>query len=315
MTDKRLRTVFMGTPDFALPSLQRLFEYCDVCAVFCQPDKACGRGNKVIYGPVKGFALQNNIRICQPETFKNECCKELISELDPELIVVAAYGKILPEYVLNHPKYGCINVHGSLLPKYRGASPIQYAVLNGDKQTGITIMKMAKGIDSGDIISQVKTDIGEYETAGELFCRLSVLGADCLINTIQDIIDGHAVFMPQNDSESTHVSVITKQMGRLDFNDTAEHIKCKVYGLNPWPSAYIEADSSVIKLHRVLFGSTTEAPPGIVVSIGKKGIEVACGDKRTIIITEIQRFGKKKMDAYSFSLGVKITEGMSIYSL
>ena len=315
MTNNKLKIVFMGTPDFALPSLERLYELYDITAVFCKPDKASGRGNKIVFGPVKEFALHHGIRVCQPETFKDECCKELLSELDPELIVVAAYGKILPEYVLNYPKYGCINVHGSLLPKYRGASPIQCAVLNGDRQTGITIMKMAKGLDSGDIISQTVTDIGKYETAGELFDRLSVLGADCLIETIGNIINNTAVYTPQNDADSTYVSVITKQMGAVDFNMSAASIKNKVYGLNPWPSAYIETNSGTLKLHRVLLGQKTDKPHGTVISVDKKGIEVACGDNMTVVITEIQRLGKKKMDAYSFSLGVKINPGMSIYSL
>ena len=312
---KKIRVVFMGTPDFALPSLKSLYEAADVAAVFCQPDKVSGRGNKIVFGPVKEFALQHDIRICQPETFKNGACEGLLKELDPELIVVAAYGKILPEYVLNYPKYGCINVHGSLLPKYRGASPIQYAILNGDTHTGITIMKMAKGVDSGDIISQVSTEIGEYETAGELFDRLSKLGADCLMRTIENIVEGTAVYTPQNDAESTHVSMITKQMGLIDFNDTSKSIKCKVYGLNPWPCAYIETKSGILKIHRVVFGKNTDKAPGTVVSIDKNGIEVACKDNKTVIITEIQRLGKKKMDAYSFSLGVKIKADDSIYSL
>ena len=312
---QKLRIVFMGTPDFALPSLEQLYKTYDIRAVFCQPDKVNGRGNKVIFGPVKEYAVKNGIRVCQPETFKNGCCMQLIKELNPQLIVVAAYGKLLPEYILSYPQFGCINVHGSLLPKYRGASPIQYAVLNGEKETGITIMKMDAGLDSGDIISQAKIQIGEYETAGELFDRLSQLGAQLLLHTIDSIIKGTASYTPQNEKDSTYASMITKKMGCIDFSDNAKIIKQKVYGLNPWPSAYVETQSGCLKLHRVLLGGKTDCSPGYIVSVNKNGIESACGDKNTVVVTEIQRIGKKKMNAYAFSLGAEIRPGMSIYSL
>ena len=312
---QKLNVVFMGTPDFALPSLSALYQHHNVVAVFCQPDKANARGNKVIYGPVKEFALNNNIPVYQPDTFKNESCKPIIEELSPDIIVVAAYGKILPEYVLNYPKYGCINVHGSLLPKYRGASPIQASVLNGDSVTGNTIMFMSKGLDTGDIILQHELEIGQYETAGELFDRMSVHGAECLIEAIDKIIDGTATRTPQNESESSHVGFISKEMGKLDFSLSAFEIKCKVYGLNPWPSAYIENENSFYKIHKVVMGNKTNKPCGTVIGVSKLGIEVACGDNNSIIITEIQKQGKRKMDAYSFTLGHTISEGQSIYSL
>ena len=309
---EKIKIAFMGTPDFALPSLRRLSEIYDVCAVFCQPDKPCGRGKKIIAGPVKEFALQNGIRVCQPDSFKDYCCGDLLKSIDPELIVVAAYGKILPEYVLNYPKYGCINVHGSLLPKYRGASPIQSAILNGDKRTGVTIMKMAKGLDTGDIISQVSTDIGMYETAGELFDRLSVLGADCLENTIRDIVSGRASYTPQNENESSYASMITKQMGLIDFNNDAEKIKCQVCALNPWPLAFINSETDIIKVYTVVIGSDTDASPGTIISITRKGIEIACGNKKSIILTQVQKTGKRQMDAFSFSLGAKLKTVMKI---
>ncbi len=312
---QKLNVVFMGTPDFALPSLTALFNKHNVVAVFCQPDKANARGNKVIYGPVKEFAISNNIPVYQPDTFKNDSCKQIIEELNPDIIVVAAYGKILPEYVLNFPKYGCINVHGSLLPKYRGASPIQASVLNGDKVTGNTIMYMSKGLDCGDIILQQPLEIGEYETAGELFDRMSKQGADCLIEAIEKIVNGTATRTPQNDSESSHVGFISKDMGKLDFSNSAFEIKCKVYGLNPWPSAYIENQNGFYKIHKVLMGNKTNKPEGTIIGVSKLGIEVACGDNNSVIITEIQKQGKRKMDAYSFTLGHTISEGQSIYSL
>lgn len=312
---QKLKVLFMGTPDFALPSLELLYEKHDVVAVICQPDKINGRGNKVTFGPVKEFAVNHGVPVYQPETFKDNACAELLRELDPQLIVVAAYGKILPEYVLNYPEYGCINVHGSLLPKYRGASPIQASVLNGDKTTGVTIMYMAKGLDSGDIILARETQIDEYETAGELFDRMSVLGAQCLDDAINAMVDGTATRTPQNEAESTHVSMIKKEMGRLDFSQPSCTVKCKVYGLNPWPSAYIESKNGVFKVHKVIYGGDTAEPHGTVLSVTKQGIEVACGDGKTVIITEIQKQGKRKMDAYSFTLGHTIPVGGSIYSL
>lgn len=300
----KLRVLFMGTPDFALPPLKKLNETYDVCAVFCQPDKVCGRGNKIIFGPVKQYAVDNGIPVYQPDTFKNGACDELIKTLDPQIIVVAAYGKILPKFVLDYPKYKCINIHGSLLPKYRGASPIQASILNGDKITGITVMKMAEGLDSGDIILQNELEIGEYETAGELFDRMSELGAESVIEAIESIVNNSAVYTPQNDAESTHVSMINKTMGKLDFSLPSEKIKRLVYGLNPWPSAFIETQSGIVKIHRVVMGRSTDKPHGSIISIDKSGIEVACGDNNTVVITEIQKQGKKKMDAYSFSLGL-----------
>lgn len=312
----KLRVLFMGTPDFAVPSLKLLHSKYNVVAVICQPDKVNGRGNKVTFGPVKEFAIRSGIEVYQPETFKDNACLDLIKELDPELIVVAAYGKILPEYVLNYAKYGCINVHGSLLPKYRGASPIQAAVLNGDKETGITIMHMSKGLDCGDIILSKNTEIGVYETAGELFDRLSEMGAECLDDAITQIVNGTATRTPQDDMQSSYVSMIKKEMGELDFSISASEIKNKVYGLNPWPTAFINTNSGMIKIFKVVFGNDIKnVPPATVVSVSKSGIEVACGDGKSVIITELQKQGKKRMDAYSFSLGHTILEGTEIYSI
>lgn len=310
----KLKIIFMGTPDFAVPSLTKLFKSHDVKAVFCQPDKINGRGNKINYCAVKEYSLEHGIPIYQPETLKNDACIDILNEYKPDLIVVAAYGKILPRYVLDYPKFGCINVHGSLLPKYRGASPIQAAVLNGDEVTGISIMYMAEGLDTGDIIHQEKVQVGKYETAGELFDRMSVLGASALLKAIDMIVDGSVIRTPQNDSESSHVSMIDKSFGKLDFSMSSTQIKQLVYGLNPWPSAYLDNGNGIIKIHRVEFGNETNYDSGKIVSVTKKGIEVACGDGKTLIITEIQRQGKKKMDAYSYSLGTRIEIGMSINS-
>ncbi len=313
--NNKLRVLFMGTPDFALPSLEMLYDKFNICAVFCQPDKVNARGNKVLFSPIKEFAIQHNIPVCQPETLKDKTCLQLLKSFDPEIIVVAAYGKILPKYILDYPKFGCVNVHGSLLPKYRGASPIQASILNGDDQTGITIMKMGVGLDDGDIILQRMIKIGEYETAGELFDRMSVLGAEVLSDAIDGIINGTAQYVPQDENLSSHVSMINKSMGKLDFSQSSKQIKRLVYGLNPWPSAFVEVSSGIIKIHKVIKGNVTDRKPGTFVSITKNGIEIACGDNNTVIITEIQKQGKKKMDAYSFSLGIKINVDSSIYDL
>ena len=310
MTD--LKVVFMGTPDFALPSLKMLATEYNVVGVFCQPDKINGRGNKVTFGPVKEYSIDNSIPVYQPTTFKDNSCLDIIHSLTPDIIVVAAYGKILPNYVLEYPKYGCINVHGSLLPKYRGASPIQSAVMNGDKKTGITIMHMAEQLDAGDIILSEETCIGEYETAGELFDRLSELGAVCLKKAIESIVDGTATRTPQDHSLSSHVTMFTKDMGLIDFSQSSSQIKSKVYALNPWPSAYIESTFGLLKIHRVIIGEATTSSAGTILSVSKKGIEVACGDGVSVFITEIQKQGKRKMDAYSFSLGCKLPIGKSI---
>lgn len=310
-----LKVVFMGTPDFAVPSLRAINEKYGVQAVFCQPDKAVGRGNKIKFCPVKEYALQNNIPVHQPETFKNYACLEILEEYKPDIIVVAAYGKILPTYVLDYCKYGCINIHGSLLPKYRGASPIQYAVLNGDAKSGITIMKMGEGLDTGDIILQSEIDIAEYETSGELFDRMSNLSVKTVLEAIDLIISGNATYTKQDDSLASHVSMITKEMATLDFTKSSNEIIRLIYGMNPWPSAYFLTTDGPFKIHKAIYGNDTDFEPSKIISLSKLGIEVACGDGKSIIITELQKPGKKKMDAHSFILGSKIIVGDSIYSV
>lgn len=310
-----LNIVFMGTPDFALPSLEVLYGKYNISAVFCQPDKATGRGNKVKFGPVKQFAVDHGIPVYQPDTFKNNACLEILEKHNPDLIVVAAYGKILPKYVLDYPKYNCVNIHGSLLPKYRGASPIQSSVLNGDKETGITIMRMSEGLDTGDIITQKAISIREYETADELFDRMSFLGAECIVDAIDLIINGKATYTKQDESLSSHVTMITKEMGKLDFSKDSDSVINLIHGLNSWPSAYVNASCGAIKIHRAIKGNETNFDAGTVVSVSKLGIEVACGDGKTVIITELQKPGKKKTDAYAFTLGFKIEQGTSIYSI
>ena len=220
-----MKILYMGTPDFAVPSLLKLIENkYEICGVLTQPDKPKGRGHKLTPPPVKECAIAHNIPVFQPETLKNEAFSEELKALNPDIIVVAAYGKILPSYILDYPKYGCINIHGSILPKYRGAAPIQRAVIDGEKETGITIQLMNEGIDTGDIIYIEKTPIGENETAGELFDRLALIGADVLIKTLDKIKDKSITRTPQNHDEATYAKMLDKETGKIDWTKSAKEI-------------------------------------------------------------------------------------------
>ena len=310
--NEKLNVVFMGTPDFGIPSVQMLMNKHNLIGVFCQPDKINGRNNLVTFCPIKQFAVDNNIPVYQPTTFKDNACVDILQELNPDIIVVAAYGKILPKYVLDFPKYGCINIHGSLLPAYRGASPIQSSILNGDKITGISIIEMVEEMDAGDILYQKEIEIGEYETAEELFDKMSVLGRDCLEDVMSDIMNrNHIMKEPQDTNLVTFTHKISKEKGLIDFKTmTAQEIKNLVYGLNSWPSAYIVSNDITYKIHRVVFGKKDMIEnAGKIVEISKDGIEVVCGDGNTLIITEIQKQGKKKMDGYTFSNGQHLKVG------
>ena len=297
-----MRIIFMGTPDFAVPSLRKLIEKGhSIEAVFTQPDKPKGRGHKMQMSPVKELALENNIPVYQPVTLRNnEEALNLIKDIDPDMIVVAAYGKILPEAVLNAPKFGCINVHGSLLPKYRGAAPIQWSVLNGDKVTGVTSMYMGLGIDTGDMISKREMIIGENETAGELFDRMSLVGAELLVDTIPEIESGKAERVAQNEAESTHAPMINKEMGNVNWNESADKIFNLIRGLNPWPCAYSSLDRKKMKI----FSSTViekSGEPGKAFVYDNK-LAVYCGEK-ALVLLEIQPDNGKRMNSQSYLLG------------
>lgn len=295
-----MRIVFMGTPDFAVPSLNALLERGhEVAAVYTQPDKPKGRGHKLLPPPVKETALMHNIEVRQPATFKNnEDEIAYLKALAPELIVVAAYGKLLPPSVLNIPPRGCINVHGSLLPKYRGAAPIQWAVLNGDKTAGVTIMQMAEGMDTGDMLTKAETPVGEDETAGELFDRLMVLGAELLVNTI-DRLDTITP-QPQNDAEATHAPMIRKEMGVIDWTQPAQHVHNLVRGLNPWPSAFFTLGGKRIKLHKTKVVSGKGEPGEVAVIDGE--MAVYCGENAVQLI-EIQPENGKRMRGSDYLRG------------
>lgn len=304
-----MKIIYMGTPDFAVPALKALAssEH-DVCAVFTQPDKP--RGRKMILTPpdVKLCAQSLDIPVYQPESMKNGDALEIIDKYNPDVIVVAAYGKILPKAVLDAPKYGCVNIHGSLLPKYRGAAPIQQSVLNGDKVTGITTMLMDVGLDTGDILLTEETEIGENETSGELFDRLAVLGGELILKTLSALEKGEITPKKQDESLATHTSKIDKSLCPIDFSKSAFEVHNKVRGLNPWPVATTKICEKNVKVY-----STRLCPKsgrsGEVLST--KPLVVACGEK-SVEILELQPEGKKRMTAYAFLAGHKLEIGDTI---
>lgn len=300
-----MRIVFMGTPDFAAASLKKLIDKkYDIAGVFTQPDKPRDRGMKLSYSPVKELALENNIPVYQPTRLRDGTATELIKSLDPDILVVVAYGRILPDDMLEVPKYGAINVHASLLPKYRGAAPIQWAVLNGDKITGVTTMYLASEMDTGDIIYTTETEIGEFETSGELFDRLMIMGAELLDRTLRDIEAGTAPRTPQDHSKASYVKMLDKSLSPIEWAKTPREVIKQIYGLQPWPVATAELDGKVFKIYSAEYTQNkTDKAPGSVVSAGKKGIEIACLDGETVLITELQSAGKKRMKASDYLLG------------
>lgn len=295
----------MGTPDFASASLEALLNNrFDVTAVFTQPDKPRGRGMEVSFCDVKKVALAHDLPVYQPTTLRTEEATELIRELNPDILVVVAYGKLIPDDILAIPRYGAVNVHGSLLPKYRGAAPIQWAVLNGDDITGITTMYLASKMDCGDIIYQAETKIGEYETSGELFDRLKDMGADLLIKTLNDIESGTAPRIPQNDEDASVVHMLDKSICPIDFTATSRQVIKKIYGLQPWPVAVADIGGNDLKIFKAEYtGHRFDKTPGTVVSADNNGIEIVCGDGMSILITEVQASGKKRMPASDYLRG------------
>ena len=243
-----MKIVFMGTPDFSVPALEELAKVHQVAAVVTQQDRPKGRGHKMQYTPVKEKALELNIPVYQPEKVKNPEFVDILREINPDVIVVIAFGQILSKEILDLPKYGCINVHASLLPKYRGAAPIQWAVLDGEEKTGITTMYMEKGLDTGDMIDKAEVVLDEKETAGSLHDKLMVLGADLLLETLKKLEDGTAVRKKQNDEESCYAKMLSKDMGQIDFTKDAKEIECLIRGMNPWPSAYNFYNGKTLKI-------------------------------------------------------------------
>ena len=299
-----MRILFMGTPEFAVASLRRLVEDGhEICGVFTQPDKPKNRGHKLTFSPVKEYALTQNLPVYQPLKMRDGEAEALVKQLAPELIVVAAYGKILPEEILNTPPYGSINVHSSLLPKYRGAAPINWAILDGEAETGVSIMYMAKELAAGDVILQKTTPIGEQEDAQALTARLAELGAQALSEAVEALRNGTASRTPQDASRQTYASMLSREMSPIDWNRTARQINCQVRGLIPWPCATTELAGQRFKIYETALGRETAAAPGTVLSAGKQGIEVACGDGRSLYLTQLQAEGGKRMAAAAYLLG------------
>lgn len=307
-----MRIVFMGTPDFAVPCLEKLISSGhNVVGVFTQPDKPVGRKQILTPPDVKVCAEKYNIPVYQPEKIKGSNTPEIIKELQPDVIVVVAYGKILPKEILTSAPYGCINVHASLLPLYRGAAPIQWAVLNGDSETGVTIMQMDEGLDTGDILSVIKTPIDENETSAMLFDRLSVIGADALIDTLKDLQENKIMPVKQPDTDTQYASMISKAMCPINWNDSAQKIHNQVRGLQTWPVATTLINSKTFKIHKTLLTDIYSDKIGEIVDNNSRLI-VCCGDKRCLEICELQAEGKKKMTANAYIQGHKLEIGTKL---
>ena len=307
-----MKIVYMGTPDFAVPPLAALVKAgYEVTAVITQPDKPKGRGKTLLPTPVKEEAMKHEITVYQPQKVRDPEFVEVLKNLAPDMIVVAAFGQIIPKEILDMPKYGCINIHASLLPKYRGAAPIQQAVIDGEKESGVTIMKMGMGLDTGDMISQAVVTLSEDETGGSLFDRLAETGASLLIQTIPSIENGTATYTKQpEESPTPYAAMITKKMGLLDFSRNAEVLERLVRGMNPWPSAYTYLNNKTLKVWKAVVedAESGKVAPGTIVGVDKKGIHVACGEK-ILVLREVQLEGKKRMETDAFLRGYQVTEG------
>jgi len=299
-----MRIVFFGTPELAEKSLKRLYaSNKDVVAVFTQGDKPRNRGMKVSYTPVKETALLHNTPVYQPDTLKEEDVIDTLKELNCDVIVVVAYGKILPKEVLELPPLGCINIHTSILPKYRGAAPIQWAILNGEHETGVTSMYINEKMDEGDIIKIKTMPILPEDTSITLADKLGDLGAELLDETLTDIANGTTTRTPQDHSKATYAQKLSKEMSPIDWDKSAEHIINQIKGLQPWPVATMELSGKTLKVFSAdILDNQTSDKPGTVISCGKHGIEIACADKN-ILIKEVQASGSKRMSAEDYLRG------------
>ena len=305
-----MRVIFMGTPDFAVGALEEIIKAGhEVVLVVTQPDKPKGRGKAMQYTPVKECALAHGIEVFQPVKVKEPENIEVLRKHQPDIIIVAAFGQIVPKSILDMPKYGCINIHASLLPKYRGAAPIQWAVINGEDVTGVTIMRMNEGIDTGDMIAKKTVRLAEDETGGSLFDKLAQVGAQLCVETMDIIEAGKAEYIPQNNEEATHTSMIRKELGLIDWNKSAVEIERLIRGLNPWPSAYTNLSGKTFKIWKATVVSEENTyEPGCICRIDKAGMYVQTG-KGILLLTEVQMEGKKRMDADAFLRGYQIEEG------
>lgn len=306
-----MRILFLGTPDFAVPSLKALLDAGhEICGVITQPDKPKNRGMKLQEPPVKQFALAAGLPVFQPETMKDEAAYDLIAGLAPEIAVVTAYGKILPERILNIPPRGFLNVHSSLLPRYRGAAPINWAILNGDRETGVSIMYLVKALDAGDVLAREVTPIDPDETAGELYARLAEMGGGLLCRTIGDILSGSEIRTPQDEALATYAPMLSKDLSPMDWTRPARQLHDQVRGLLPWPAAITAFCGVRCKvLDSKVSGEHASAAPGTVLQSDRNGIRVCCGDGSVLVVTALQPDGGKRLDAGSYLNGHSVPAG------
>lgn len=308
-----LRIVFMGTPEFAVPVLQALLSKYDVAAVYTRADKPSGRGKQITESPVKRFALENNLTLEQPRSLRNGSEQQYLRDYQPDLIVVAAYGLLLPQAVLDTPRYGCINTHPSLLPRWRGASPITGAILAGDAETGVTLMKMDEGLDTGDILTVRKHPIAPDDTTGTLTDKLAALGAEMLLDIIPLVIEGKLTPIPQDNAQATMTSLVAKEDGHIKWDTSASYIERMVRAYQPWPSAFTQYRGEQLKIIRAsVFPQAAPEVPGTVLQIGKD-IGVATG-KQILVLDEVQLAGKRPMSAGEFARGQREFVGSDLPS-
>ncbi len=308
-----MKVIFMGTPDFSVGTLEALIQAGhEITLVVTQPDKPKGRGKNLQFPPVKEAALAHGIEIYQPRRVREPECIEYLQNYQADIIVVVAFGQIVPREILDMPKFGCVNVHASLLPKYRGAAPIQWAVINGERVTGVTTMRMDEGLDTGDMILKEEVALAPEETGGSLFDRLAQTGAELCVRTLTAIEEGTAAYTPQNHEAATHTSMIKKQLGEIDWNKSAQELECLIRGLNPWPSAYTYWKGKTLKIWKASVQEQSMQPvdfePGRIVTVNKDGIMVQTG-QGMLNLLEIQLEGKKRMKTDAFLRGYQIETG------
>lgn len=304
-----MRVIFLGTPEFAVPSLEALIESGrDVIAVFTQPDRPKGRGNQLAESPVKRAAARLGVTVHQPERLRRSAAFDLLKELSPDLMVVVGYGQILPQQIIDLPKYGILNVHASLLPKYRGAAPIQWAIANGESETGVTIMQIDAGLDTGDMLLKAKTHIPADETAPELSARLAPMGAKLLIEAMDAIENGMLLPEKQNDAEATYAPILHKEDGRVDWRRPASQIHNRMRGFTPWPGAFTEFRAQPLLILEARPFEGSPAAPGEL-RIENRRILAGCGEQTGLQLLEVQPAGKKRMSAEAFLNGYKLANG------
>jgi len=314
MTPDTLRTVFMGTPEFAVPTLKGLLAAgVNIVGVYTQPDRPKGRGKKMTASPVKHLALEEGLPVFQPQKMRDPDAVEELKALEPDLIVVVAYGQILPKAVLDIPTYHCINVHASLLPKYRGAAPINKCIVDGETETGVTTMLMDVGLDTGDMLVKMSLPIGPDETAGQLHDRLSLLGRKSMEETLSQLCAGTLTPEKQDDDLTCYASMMKKEDGQIDWHKSATEIHNQVRGLDPWPGAYTTLDGDILKIAMTAVEDSADAAPGTIISADKTGVRIACGEG-ALVIGELQLPGKKRLSAMNFLSGKPLFSGTCLPS-